>query len=364
MGINVERILRDIEGLSSELKRFERDKEKRLESFLPILPSIHDAARKLESAKTTWLLSEPLEEGLRFKPGEAPESYRVIGVDGSHLEPEKDFYPWVEIINVGKVLIEYGDEPYAIIESEPFISIEKEERFPGYTGVKRMVKEVEVLLSFLKDNRKNIKTLCLLDGSLILWTLSGKGVPEEERRRFILQGLLPCLDELEKSGALLASYISLPRTKEVANLLRINICPYSPPDCDKYCRFSQRKCDELSGIEDREIFSKILQNGERSPTFRSLSPIVTKYYGKHQINFFYIKFEDEVGRVEFPSWCSPHEIHALILEELKKGMGYPIPLLEAHEEAFIRREEVIRFLEEHLDIKFSSKERAKRARWI
>ena len=364
MGIRLEKLIPKLDDISARIRREERAREERVrEALLHLSRMPRDILRKLEGGRTTWLLAEPLEKpDETFKPRTPPDNYRVMGVDGSQMEPEKDIYPSIHILNIGKVLIDYGENPRALMDSEPFLFLHDEEKFPGYAGVKRMVKEVEILLSFLRENPPDIPTLCLLDGSLILWTLSGKGVPEEERRRFILEELVPYLDGFREMGVEVASYISLPRTREVVNLLRIHICPYTPPNCDMLCG-RERKCDSLSVMEDRDLFLRILGDGERSATFKSLSPIVEKYYG-NKINFFYLRSGDEVGRVEFPDWGSPDFIHSVLLEEIRKGMGYPIPLSEAHEEALMRREEVLRILEDYIGIRLSSKERAKRTRWI
>ena len=69
----------------------------------------------------------------------------------------------------------------------------------------------------------------------------------------------------------IASYISLPRSLEVVNGLRVSVCPYPIADCDRECgtiRDGERPCDkEVSGVLDREIFNKSLDVGERSPGF-------------------------------------------------------------------------------------------------
>ncbi len=58
---------------------------------------------------------------------------------------------------------------------------------------------------------------------------------------------------------------------------------------------------------------------------------------------------DEIGRVEFPRWIAEDEesidkLHAIILNQSKKGRGYPVSLSEAHEAAVVtyRETELIR----------------------
>jgi NurA-like 5'-3' nuclease len=62
----------------------------------------------------------------------------------------------------------------------------------------------------------------------------------------------------------------------------------------------------------------------------------------------------EIARVEIPAWIANDEetvkfIHSVIIDQIKKGDGYPVVLSEAHEKAVVRaqeRELFYRMLEE------------------
>ena len=63
-------------------------------------------------------------------------------------------------------------------------------------------------------------------------------------------------------------------------------------------------------------------------------------YGKHRIFFFYVNNGWEIGRVEVPEWIARNEdllslTHTLILDQCRKGMGYPVAISEAHEQAVL-----------------------------
>ena len=65
-----------------------------------------------------------------------------------------------------------------------------------------------------------------------------------------------------------------------------------------------------------------------------------EYYGGHAIYFYYLNTGDEIARVEVPAWVAHNDAmlelsHALILDQCRKGFGYPIALMEAHEQAVI-----------------------------
>jgi len=126
----------------------------------------------------------------------------------------------------------------------------------------------------------------------------------------------------------------------------------------------------------RELFSDVLETGERSAIFISPSRI-QKRYGAHQIYFFYLRVSDEVARVEIPRWVATDEnllslTHALILDQCRRGQEYPVALSEAHEKAVVTMADRDNFWqvvessleEERMSTLGSAKSRSKRTRWI
>ena len=138
-----------------------------------------------------------------------------------------------------------------------------------------------------------------------------------------------------------------------------------------------RPCDTVGGLLDRELFSAILPSGERSELFYSTSSIVQEYYGPHAVAFYYLNTGDELAKVEVPNWVAQDQnllelSHTLILNQCKKGLGYPASIMEAHEQAVINvqdREMFRRMVEdtlanEGLPVYTSEKDRSKRLRWL
>jgi NurA-like 5'-3' nuclease len=177
----------------------------------------------------------------------------------------------------------------------------------------------------------------------------------------------------------LASYISFPRSTEVVNALKLAVCPYDNVNCDKYCSGAniQRACDKVSGLIDRDVFNRLLKVGERSAIFNSRSSVVEKYYGSHRICFFYIRLENEVCRVEIPEWIANREdivefIHSAILRQCELGFGYPVALMEAHEQAVVTgsdREQFWQMIEQisdedYIQSRTSAKQWSKKIKWI
>lgn len=226
-----------------------------------------------------------------------------------------------------------------------------------------------------------LPTLALMDGTLILWDLGGKDVKAFIREQF-LGPFLGALESLRRLPDLaLASYISNPRAAEVVDALRIAECPYDPPNCDRHCRqlspSQGRPCDRVGeGVRDADLFRLRLGPGERSPLFESNSQVL-EHYGEHKVCFFYVRSGEETARVEVPRWVAsdPQRLdiaHALVLDQIGRGQGYPVALVEAHEQAVVRaadREAFWALVEEvmvegHLPVAVSGKAQSKRTRGI
>jgi len=247
-------------------------------------------------------------------------------------------------------------------------------------GIKRSVDECHQLAELAAELPQNYPTLALLDGSLILWGL--EAYPEFVTEALLDKGFLGYLDDMRKLNngkkLALASYISFPRSTDVVNALRVALCPHDPADCDRYCPPGEkRNCDTVAGVRDRELFSNLLGQGERSVIFTSQSSIVQKHYGRHQVYFFYLKVDDEIARVEIPQWVAIDEnllnlVHTLVLDQCQRGQGYPVALSEAHEKAVVTGADREYFwqlgesfrVKEHLPNLSSAKSQSKKTRWV
>jgi NurA-like 5'-3' nuclease len=92
----------------------------------------------------------------------------------------------------------------------------------------------------------------------------------------------------------------------------------------------------------------VLDAEQRSAVFGSASHVQGQYPSGTEIAFFYVKVPGpnggELGRVEVPQWVADDttlldRVHATVLQECKKGEGYPLALSEAHERAVVRASE-------------------------
>ncbi len=192
----------------------------------------------------------------------------------------------------------------------------------------RQTKELSALLHVAKNKRvQGRPILALADGTLICWTLKNADVL---RKEFIEK-----LSQFREENIPLLAYKSLPETRSVAKALE---------------HLAAEKLEQ-AGIHpelltDSEIFQTFLTKGARSAVFESRSDIVREHYlNPDKVYFFYLHTGKEIARIEFPAWCYEHGwvdfMHAVMMDDLEKGKGYPMTLTEAHEHAVVKKSAVL-----------------------
>ena len=394
MSLDLTKVAAQISGMVAGLKAGDEERRKRLSYALGVLRDksidLDQLRKRIEDSqrKTTWLVAG-LVDGLDqcYKPPPLPSEFTVIATDGSNIDVDRHRSPRCYLINIGAAVLGYGAQPRATLDSFPQLYFGDEElvitsdKGRGQPvegvllGIKRAVEETKALASLAAELPPNSSTLALLDGSLILWNL--EAYPEFVTEVLLNKGFIPCLEKIRELKIALASYISFPRSTDVVNSLRVAICPYEAPDCDRYCPNKEKGCDKVAGVRDRELFIELLGQGERAVLFTSQSSIVQKHYGEHRVYFFYLRLDGEIARLEIPQWVAEDEdllnlTHSLVLDQCRRGHGYPVALAEAHEKAVVTaadREEFWRvveslMVEEKLPTPTSAKSFSKRTRWV
>lgn len=324
---------------------------------------------KTDRAKTSWLVAR-----LEGPPGEAtpppalPARVTAIGVDGSQIEPDHHEGLACYLLNVGTVVLHYGEPagvPCAFLESHPRLCHEEADiavkvggrRVPvsgELLGLKRSLEELDHLVRLALAARAEGRgqVVGLVDGSLIRWGAEeSRGVPDS-----FLDDYLARFERLREAGVPLVGYISQSRAADVVNALRVQVCPEETPDCDR-CPYvpgsahpkADRSwagpglpCEAIAGVLDRRLFEGVLTAGDRSPLFGSRSSVLAKRYGEtHTVDFFYLNVGPELARLEVPRWVARDPallglVHAVCLDQALKGNGYPVALAEAHQRAVVR----------------------------
>jgi len=262
--------------------------------------------------------------------------YRVCAVDGSQIYPDKHQGTTCSLINTGLVSIEYSPTGSRVeFSSTPTVYMdEQEESTIAFSAelinCKRQEYELQGALTHCTHRRAQGKELpvLLFDGSLIFWHLESKDVA---LKITFLSCYMTLLEQLYQQGVLMAGYISLPKAKELVNLVRI-------AEQAKLVKAPEGTCDH---VIDGPLLARFLQEGQRTTVFKSGSSIVDSYPDHLKPYFFYMHVGQEVARIELPAWIATddektNQVAAVIYDQAIKGRGYPVVLAEAHEQAVIK----------------------------
>jgi hypothetical protein len=310
----------------------------------------------------TPILSEDLSTVKPISP--APTAYTIIATDGSQISPSHHEIAYCYLINVGRVMIHYGQNLHPRLDSIPEVFYQTQDLYlprqwgigiEEWLGHKRSLAESVVLselgydwvnppFNFAEEEPLDVKEspvpiLAMVDGSLVHWSM--EKLPQEAKDE-ILPPILNSWDKLKKVKIPLVGYISSSRSIENLNWLRLLSCPHPQPECSSYCADIDRyPCQVFEGVRDSTLWSEILPINHRSCLWKSNARIIDTYGKEQQIYFCYINVGNEIARVEIPAWvCEDPKLLdqslSLIISQVQKGYGYPIVLSEAHNQAVIR----------------------------
>ena len=403
MALDLSQTAQQINSLAQRLDEGRDDRAQRLDRALAAMLEADslEVKHRAESSQGRPFLSAGVVDELSTRIGaqDIPGDFCVASVDGSHIDIDRHIPVRCYLINIGSCLLTYGSRPDARLVSRPRLYTEEKELYltnpaPGsretaavegpLVGLKRAVDEVRGLKSVVEGAPPGLPVLALIDGSLVLWGLAGHGYTPFIRDELIRDGLIPALDKLREMSQhrslAVAAYISLPGSTEVVNTLRLYLCAHDADECRQHCsshRSTLTPCDVVNGFLDRHLFQELLRPGERSGIYRSNSSISRESYGPHEVHFYYMNTGEEIARIEVPKWVAENEgllalSHTLILDQCKRGQGYPAAIAEAHEQAVVTspdRETFKQLLEDALSRKrlpvyTSEKNRSKRMRWL
>ncbi len=322
--------------------------------------------------------AEPLQ--LRPSIAAAPAAHTVLSTDGSQIAPNHHEIAYCYLINVGRIVLHYGQNRLPVLDSLPEVFYRPEDlylsrqwgiRTEEWMGYQRTVSEARILAELgveLRDagmgRLASSPCLAMVDGSLIYWFLDA--LPQEARDR-ILPPILEAWGQLRDRRIPLIGYVSASRSGESLNFLRLQACPFAEPDCGTHCsdkadtsrtgvitgkepagaKGDRLPCQVLDPLKDTAVWAMELEPGQRSPLWRSSARILS-LYGDQDIYFCYVHVGTEVARVEFPAWVAQdaellETALSLTIAQVQKGFGYPVALAEAHNQAVVRGGDRTRF---------------------
>lgn len=302
---------------------------------------IHDPSiqEKCLLASPGWYLPswiEDIKKVIPVMPCNKP--YQLIAVDGSQIYPDKHQGTQCFLINIGTVTLAYNlTMPGIKVTSHPTIFTNQTHQWDkesiqtvDMVNCKREELELKAGLELLKESSiSKEQKLFLCDGSLIFWHLESKDTALKD---YFLKAYCSILEELYKDNYLCAGYISLPKSKDLVNIVRAFLCNFKNPTSDN---------KQLPHTTDGVIMSNFLPKGTRSALFKSASPI-TVLYPPHLAPYFcYMNVGTEIVRVELPSYIAHNTtavatLCSIILDQVQKGFGFPVGLAEAHEQAVVK----------------------------
>jgi len=410
--LDLSKIADQMQGMSQHLTQEASATRQRLENAQTLMAQACQRQAELVELSQVWrdrlnfTAAEPIEPlNVQNSIAVPPTAHTVIATDGSQIAPSHHEIAYCYLINVGRIVLHYGQNRFPLLDSLPEVVYRPEDLYISrqwgisteeWMGYRRTVAEAIVLAELAvqikaegrgqraeggSEGVKELRshgdrgsmqtshpltssppypltstptllpshsppTLALTDGSLIYWFLDS--LPNEARDH-ILTSILEAWEQLRQARVPLVGYLSASRSGEALNFLRLQACPYETPDCMSRCA-SQRDhlpCQVLEPLKDTKLWAVRLQPGQRSPLWRSSASILD-LYGDHRVYFCYVNVGTEVARVEFPEWVVQdaellNSSLSLVIAQVVKGYGYPVALAEAHNQAVVRGGDRTRF---------------------
>ncbi|MCF7900466.1 DNA double-strand break repair nuclease NurA [Candidatus Babeliales bacterium] len=296
---------------------------------------------KIEACDVDWPL--PTWEGNLddvFPVQSYTDPYQLLAVDGSQIYPDKHQGTSCFLINVGTVELQYGTGlKGATLDATPHVFSERmhfsDDGFAGSTDLVNCKRE-ELELEYgynhiIKMEQEGLKDplVFLFDGSLIFWHLESK---EENLKHYFLKKYCDQLKLFKKQKTIMGGYISLPKSKELVNIVRMFLLQFST---------KKNPLELLPLLVDTAIVNFFLPPGARTTLFKNRSTISDYYPESVRPYFFYINVSDEIARVEIPAYLAEDKsavdlLSAIVLDQSQKGGGYPVGIAEAHEQAVVK----------------------------
>ena len=295
---------------------------------------------KIRQISTGWLVPDWYESLNTIIPVSPDLSfYCVASVDGSQVYPDRHQGTSCFLVNIGSVQLHYGPMCIApvLFDSQPLIYTDYAQSEvawgPELVNCLRQELELENGLSLSKNfmsQNPDVPFAFLFDGSFIFWHLESK---DTNLKDIFLKKYLSLLDQLYQSRILCAGYISLPKSKELVNLIRIELCKFKIEGC--------KELEAVSHLVDTSIARFFLPPNTRSIVFKSNAQIGQLYPDHLKPHFFYCNVGTEIVRIEIPAWIAAdsvllEQLSQIILNQVVKGRGYPVALAEAHEQAVVK----------------------------
>ncbi|MEH1779015.1 MAG: DNA double-strand break repair nuclease NurA [Nostoc sp.] len=361
--LDLTKLARQMQGLSQHLTLEAAASRQRLELAQQHLKNAYESQQDLIDRQEKWRERILFANATPIEPLETcidipvpPKIHTVIATDGSQIAPNHHEIAYCYLLNIGRVVLHYGQNRHPLLDSLPEVFYRPEDlymsrqwgiRTEEWMSFRRTASEATVLAELACDAvQREMPALAMVDGSLIYWFL--EQLPMDARDR-ILPPILEAWQQMRDARIPLMGYLSASRSIETMNFLRLLACPHPAPDCKSHCPNQLEKvpCKIFEQLRDTSVWATRLKPGQRSTLWRSNSPIL-ELYGDQTIYFCYVHVGTEIARIEVPAWVAENaamldQALGLMLAQVQKGYGYPVAIAEAHNQAVVKGGDRARF---------------------
>ncbi|HHP7232223.1 MAG TPA: DNA double-strand break repair nuclease NurA [Xenococcaceae cyanobacterium] len=367
--LDLAKLAGQIPGISQHLRQEAVASRQRLEQAQSLLAEAQARQEEFVAVQATWrdrlifAAAVPVEPLDTYRAIESPPySHSVFATDGSQISPSHHEIAYCYLINVGRIMLHYGQSLHPLLDSLPEVFYKTEDlyiakqwgiRLEEWMGYRRNVSEAQMLAEIAcrwvlpPGGHQDIPNLAMVDGSLIYWFLDG--LPLEARDKILLP-ILEAWDNLRTTKIPLMGYVSASRSTEALNFFRFLACPHDQPNCVIHCGdlADNYPCQKITPLRDATFWGSQLAPGQRSPLYRSSLRILDLYDETQRVYFCYVNVGSEIARVEVPAWVAEDtqlfaQSLSIMLAQVHKGYGYPVALAEAHNQAVVRGSDRARF---------------------
>jgi NurA-like 5'-3' nuclease len=297
-------------------------------------------AVQLQAAKILWqrllsdqTLQERVQQKMRnvfmlpldtlFRATQEIHRYSVCGIDGSQIYPDRHEGFSEYLINIGTAHFTYSESSHAQLQNSPYLfsgvhqgGMVTPELVNSQRTEYELMRAAEVAV-------QSSETCIMVDGALMFWHLQTPTMQE-----LFLQKYLASLALIQKAQAVYMGYISASHSREIIALLQTASEILGDPQTFDY-------------LVDTDIMNFFLKPGQYTQVFKTNSLISALYPESLEPCFLYLNVGDEIARIELPAYCAFDTILRerciqIVLDQNKKGNGYPVALSEAHEQAVVK----------------------------
>lgn len=294
--------------------------------------------RVQDASARRWVASplSPIGKHTAHEPCEP--DYRVVATDSSFVAPDKHRGAMCYLINVGRVMIRYGDSPAAEIDNTPNhypeVPLDSGEATSSKVlSAKCALRELQELYEWA---RRYGADLALLDGSLMQLVLV---LSKETQARQLMTEYFDTLRAFQDLKVPVVGYISQPASQMAMRAIRMLACEEAKPHEEQPTE--PCGCGPLWSIDDADLFWEVLEINHSSPVFTPVFSYMVdeNAQGLKGVGFSYLATQYEVARLEFPLWVWEEgfldRTLSILLHQCKLGQGYPNALTLAHQYAVL-----------------------------